>query len=185
MVPRTKDALAAALRDLLRKKPLPQITVKEIVTNCGVTRQCFYYHFDDIYSLFEWACLEEARKAIGEKRNYDTWEQGFYQMFILLQENKILVQNTLGAMERDYLERFIYNVLHGLVLAVVESRAAGLKVKRENMDFIARFYSHAFIAIGMDWVRNGMKENPKDIIEQIGVLVRGDIRKALESHAQT
>lgn len=33
----------------------------------------FYYHFKDIYDLVcEWVCLEDARKALEEKKSYDT-----------------------------------------------------------------------------------------------------------------
>ena len=46
----TKRALAESLKKLLSKKNLDKITVKDIVTDCGVNRQTFYYHFHDIYN---------------------------------------------------------------------------------------------------------------------------------------
>ena len=41
----------------------------------------FYYHFKDIYDLVEWSCLEDAKRALEEKKTYDTWQQGFLQIF--------------------------------------------------------------------------------------------------------
>ena len=35
-------------------KPIDKITVKDLVEICGVNRQTFYYHFDDVYDLLEW-----------------------------------------------------------------------------------------------------------------------------------
>ena len=40
----TKRALAESLKKLLSKKNLDKITVKDIVTDCGVNRQPFNYH---------------------------------------------------------------------------------------------------------------------------------------------
>ena len=40
----------------------------------------FYYHFKDIYDLVEWACVEEATRALAGKKTYDTWQQGFLQI---------------------------------------------------------------------------------------------------------
>lgn len=39
----------------------------------------FYYHFKDIYDLVEWSCLEDAKRALEEKKTYDTWQQGSYK----------------------------------------------------------------------------------------------------------
>ena len=44
----TKAAIKATFISLLNKKPLNKITVKEIVEECGINRNSFYYHFDDI-----------------------------------------------------------------------------------------------------------------------------------------
>lgn len=48
----TKKALAASLKKLLQEKPMDKVTVVDIVENCGVNRQTFYYHFRDIYEFF-------------------------------------------------------------------------------------------------------------------------------------
>ena len=49
----TKDAIKQSFLKLLNKKPIDKITVKEIVEDCGINRNSFYYHFDDIPSLME------------------------------------------------------------------------------------------------------------------------------------
>ena len=50
----TKIALAYALKDLLKNKPLNKITVSDITDKCGINRQTFYYHFADIMELVGW-----------------------------------------------------------------------------------------------------------------------------------
>ena len=37
----------------MEKKPLSNITVSEIIADCGVNRKTFYYHFEDIYALLK------------------------------------------------------------------------------------------------------------------------------------
>lgn len=64
----TKRALEQSLKNLLLKKPLTKITIGDITEDCGINRMTFYYHFKDIYDLVEWACLEDARRALDEKR---------------------------------------------------------------------------------------------------------------------
>ena len=78
----TKRALEQSLKNLLLKKPLNKITISDITEDCGINRMTFYYHFQDIYDLVEWSCLEDARKALAEKKTHATWQQGFIQLFM-------------------------------------------------------------------------------------------------------
>ena len=50
---RTKRRLADALLVLLQNRPINEITVDDIVTQCEVNRNTFYYHFDNIGELVE------------------------------------------------------------------------------------------------------------------------------------
>ena len=56
----TKRALAASITTLLEKKPLDRITIKDITDECGVTRNTFYYHFQDVYDLLSYIFREQA-----------------------------------------------------------------------------------------------------------------------------
>ena len=62
----TKLALAGSLKHLLQKKFLDDITVKEIVEDCAVNRQTFYYHFQDIYDLLHWFLDHETAEALQD-----------------------------------------------------------------------------------------------------------------------
>jgi probable dihydroxyacetone kinase regulator len=184
MQPTTQDAFAQALISMLEEKTLDHITVKDLSEKCGVTRQAFYYHFEDIFALVEWIYLREAEKALAGNKDYDTWQQGFYQILYAIRNNKALVQNTYRSLSRDSLERYMYNVLYDLILAVVERQAVGMDVEQEHKDFIARFYSLAFIAVALEWIRDGMKEKPQDVVDQIAVLIKGDFEKALKKYTK-
>ena len=66
----TKRAISASLKKLLCEKKLNKITVQDIADDCGINRQTFYYHFQDIYDLVEWTCIEDTEKVLKENRTY-------------------------------------------------------------------------------------------------------------------
>ena len=113
----TKRALEQSLKNLLLKKPLTKITIGDIAEDCGINRMTFYYHFKDIYDLVEWSCLEDARKALEEKKTYDTWQQGFLQIFEAVRDNKPFIMNVYHCVHREqvekYLEPLVDSLLHG------------------------------------------------------------------------
>ena len=180
----TKALLANALIVMLQKRPIDKITVKDLVDECGLTRQTFYNHFYDIYELVEWIYLQAAEKSLAENKDYDTWQRGFYQVLISIRNNKVLVQNTYRSTNRDSLERYMYTVIYDQIIAVVERQAIGMSVDQKHKNFIAHFYSLAFIALIFEWIKDGMKEKPEEIVEQTGVLIKGDFEKALKKYAK-
>ena len=75
MASSTKEALANALRQMMAIKPIAKITVKDLVELCGVNRQTFYYHFDDVYDLLEWVFEQDANRVLPREVVYDHWMQ--------------------------------------------------------------------------------------------------------------
>ena len=41
-----KEVIASAARKLILEKKVKKLTVKDIVEECQITRQAFYYHFE-------------------------------------------------------------------------------------------------------------------------------------------
>ena len=116
----TKRALVASLKELMAEKPLDKITVTDLTEHCGVNRMTFYYHFKDIYDLVEWACVEEAARALAGKKTYDTWQQGFLQILQSLQKDKVFYINVYHSISREYIEQYLYKLTYDLMIGVVE-----------------------------------------------------------------
>lgn len=175
----TKKALAASLKKLLTLKTLDNITVKDIVEDCEVKRQTFYYHFQDIYALIEWIYITEVSKAIHDQKTHATWSNGFNALFQYILTNKSFVMNTYRSLKREDLEKNLYEGTYALLFGVVLEQSEGLNVTDADRRFITNFYKYSFAGILLDWVSNGMKEDPQQIIANIDMIISGSIKKAL------
>lgn len=176
----TKRALEASLKNLLLQKPLDKITINDIAEDCGISRMTFYYYFKDIYDLIEWSCVEDARRALEGKKTYDTWQQGFLQILEALRKDKAFFTSVYRSISREQLENYLYRLTYDLMMGVVEERAAGMTVRPEDKEFIANFYKFAFVGLTLDWIKNDMRQDPAQLVEQLSTLIHGDVTKALE-----
>ena len=176
----TKRALEQSLKNLLLKKPLTKITIGDITEDCGINRMTFYYHFKDIYDLVEWACIESATRALAGQKTYDTWQQGFLQIFEAVQENKPFIINVYRSVSREQVELYLYKLTYDLLIGVVNECSKDLNVREDDKEFIANFYKYAFVGVMLDWVKNDMKEDPKQIIDRLSTLMHGNVSAALE-----
>ena len=177
----TKRALEASLKNLLLQKPLSKITISDITEDCGINRMTFYYHFKDIYDLVEWSCQEDAGRALAGNKTYETWQQGFLQLFKAVQDNKPFIMNVYHSVSREQVENYLYRVTYDLLEGVVEEQAQGMSVRDEDKAFIATVYKYAFVGLTLEWVRTGMKDDPAALIERVSTLIHGDITKGLEA----
>ena len=178
----TKRALEASLKNLLLLKPLHKITINDIAEDCGINRMTFYYHFKDIYDLVEWTCVEDASKALEGKKTYDTWQQGFLQIFEAVLANKPFIMNVYHSVSREQVEIYLYKLVYGLTIGVVNEKSTGMTIRDEDKKFIADFYKYAFVGLMLDWIKNGMKDDPHLIIDRLGSLVHGNITSALNNY---
>ena len=175
----TKRALEQSLKNLLLKKPLTKITIGDIAEDCGINRMTFYYHFKDIYDLVEWSCLEDARKALEEKKTYDTWQQGFLQIFEAVRDNKPFIMNVYHCVHREQVEKYLEPLVDNLLMGVIEEESAGITVRQEDKAFIAQVYSYIFIGLMLDWIKDDMREDPEEIVSRLAKLVKGSVAAAL------
>lgn len=176
----TKRALEQSLKNLLQQKPLSKITISDITEDCGISRMTFYYHFKDIYDLVEWACAEDAARALQNKKTYDTWQQGFVQIFHAVRENKVFVMNVYRCVNREQVEKYLVPLTDQLIMGVITERAAGMTVREADQQFIAQVYSYAFVGIMLDWIRDDMRADPEELVNRLAMVIHGDITQALE-----
>ena len=176
----TKRAIEQSLKNLLVKKPLTKIKKKDIAEDSGIKPMTIYYHFKDIYDRVEWSCLEDARKALDEKKTYETWQQGFLQIFEAVLENKPFVMNVYRCVHKEQTERYLKPLVDNLLLGVINEESEGLNVREEDKEFIAQVYSYIFIGLMLDWIKDDMKEDPESIVHRLAVLIKDSVPSALK-----
>ena len=178
MPPFAKREIKNSFIKLLTERPISQITVKDIVEDCGVNRNSFYYHFQDIYDLVEWTCIEDTEKVLKENRTYDTWQEGFLSVFDLAKKDKTFIDNIYRSVSLEMFEQYLYRLVYPLLKNVVDEKANGQTVREENKKYIADFYKYAFVGVLLEWIRNDMAESPGQIVDRVSRIVGGAIETA-------
>ncbi len=171
----TKDALGESLKKLIQTKRLEKITIRDLTADCNVSRAAFYYHFQDIYDLVEWVCVEDGRKALQNKKTYDTWQEGMSQVFDAVLENRAFILKVYRSMGRERVESFLFKVTYDIIRGVVEEKCCGRELTAKQKSFITDFYKYGLVGIMLDWIEHGMKEDYEEIVENMGVMLHGNI----------
>ena len=167
------------LMEMLKTKNLEEITITDLTNKCGVSRQAFYYYFNDIYEVVEYIFVEETDKEIREFTNVENWSLGYIKLMKWAKENKHIIMNIYNSVAKEYIENFMNSVLYQYIIKVVKNEAIGLNVLDEQCEFIANFYTMALNSISLDWISKHMKEEPEEIAKKVNFLLDGNFKKAL------
>ena len=162
MASSTKKALADALKKMMALKPIDRITVNDLVETCGVSRQTFYYHFNDVYDLLEWVFEEDANANLPSEVVYDNWQNDVIMWFKYLYENSSFALNVYNSNSRLYMLRYIKGRLYACIRSFSEIVAEGREIDRADFEFIVEFYSNIVVGLISQWMDQGMVL-PKEI----------------------
>ena len=100
-----KDRIAETFLELVQKKSLDKITVRDIVDKCGVTRQSFYYYFSDIFDLIEWVMQRESESLISDISKDRTLEQRVKRFIEYIYSNRELMRRLMNTSELATIEK--------------------------------------------------------------------------------
>lgn len=175
----TKRALEASLKKLLVQKPLNKITINDITEDCGVNRMTFYYHFKDIYDLVDWILTEDAVKAMEGRQSFDTWTEAFLEILHQIRDNKTLVLNVYRSVGREQVEQYLYKLLDPMLKEFADRECRDITVQDDDKQFVVDFYKYALVGVVLEWIRRDMKTEPAVMVERMGRMLQGDLRRAL------
>lgn len=171
----TKKALMESFVELLNQKPFEKITVQDIVDNCGVNRNTFYYHFQDIYMLLEELVKAEEQRVI-DVLGYDcTWEECCREGIRFAVSNKKAIYHLYYSINREVLEKYL-----GEVIDFVLRKYISLNFKQDEKDddilaFIIKFYKYGFVGILLEWIAS-------DFSDELAEKFLRDMGKCLENN---
>lgn len=151
----TRLTLAASLKELMARKPLKRITVAELVAGCGLNRNTFYYHFEDIYALFRWMLEAEAYETFQQFDLEGDHEQAFMFVADYVMQNRVILSSAVDGMGLDSLRRFLHSDLHRIIRGVIASAAAkaGTPCDPAYLDFLTDMYTEATAGMLIRWLR--------------------------------
>lgn len=177
----TKKAIIDSFIKLLNDKPLDKITVKDIVEDCGINRNTFYYHFGDIRTLVVDILNMETQRVISEHIEDKSWEEGFIAATKFSLENKKAIYHIYNSVSRDELEHYLNAIAKEVMSRYVSLISENINVSEEDKGLIISFYKCALVGMVLDWINSGMKGSPEQMIRRLGKLLDGNIINSMKN----
>lgn len=179
----TKKAIIESFVKLLNERTLDKIKVKDIVEDCGINRNTFYYHFEDIHALMEEIMRLEVERVLLRDEDEGSWEESFIQAAEFALQNKRAVYHIYNSAGREDVKRYLNAIAEDVMSHFVERMAKGVPAKEEDKKLVIRLYRAMLVGTIEDWLEAGMKYDVEGMIRRVGLLFEGNISRSLERSA--
>lgn len=180
----TKNALAEAMKTLVRQKGFDKVSVGEITGACGMGRQSFYYHFQDKFELLEWIYYQDAFAPLCNGITLQNWPQRLKEMLTVMEQQRKFYISVIKAQDKHFSD-CLGHILKSLFLQIIEHLDNSAQIDRERREFGAAFYALGCCAVVVQWAQNGMRMPAEKLAEEIYVLAKNSEQAAARLAEET
>lgn len=175
----TRSAIKSSFIKLLNDRPLSQITVKDIVNDCGVNRNTFYYYFHDIPSLIKDIIMEEAKYIIQKYPSADTIQDFMESVITYMLERKTLFLHIYHSVNREIFEQYLWQVCEHIVVLYVDSVLNNRQISEDDHHIIVQYLKTLSFGIISGWLQSGLNDDIRIFFHRIYDLKKGTVEEMI------
>lgn len=114
-----KSTIANAFMTLSKTKDVDKITVTDLVKACHISRQTFYYHFQDILEVIEWSVQQVFQEILARRMDTDVPEDTLRTFIESSSEADVLLKKLLHSQRREQIEAILVNAVRSYLQEVL------------------------------------------------------------------
>lgn len=159
----TKKIFADSLKELMCKTSLEDISVGDIAAHCDMSRNAFYYHFQDKYDLVNWIFRTESAQYFAEAQTVtrENWADIILSFCDYFKVNHVFYCNALAYTGQNSLQEYLTETIADLIVQHIRDlrKPEYRQWSDKEIAFAGDFFSIATVGLLVKWSRNGMAED--------------------------
>ena len=154
MATNTKHTILRAYFSLLAKKSIDKVTVKDVVEECGITRQTFYYHFQDLLDVIDWGFRGKTQECVQQGLEADSIEEALHIFLSAVDRHRVFVRKIMNSQKKQQICDLVMVTIQDWLFAMLKEKNSCLDYPVHEMDFAMHFYAYAIAGSLYDIVWN-------------------------------
>ena len=151
----TKYLLAESIKQCMKTTPVDDITIRQIVENCHLTRQTFYRNFLDKYDLINWYFDKLLLKSFEHMGSGKTIYEGLIRKFDYIQKERIFFSAAFRSDDQNSLKEHDFELILKFYTDLIRQKTG--QNPDEEICFLLEMYCQSSIYMTVKWVLGGMK----------------------------
>lgn len=166
------------MKKLVQNRSFASISVGDLLRECGISRNTFYYHFRDQYEVVSWIFWHEVEPILSDFDQLGNWTRGLAELCVYLQENRVFYIRMLEVEGQNSFCECLTQFYRDLIGALL-MKNGGQFLSGPQMERISRFIAAGIVEEIRHWAHDGMKTDPAPAVEMLRDLFSGNLLSRL------
>lgn len=156
---------AKAIKSLIKKQPLDKITVTDIVSTAGKTRQTFYRHFQDKYDLVNWYFEKLVLKSFEEMNQGGSLQEALNLKFAFIEQEHAFFKEAFKSNDYNNLIHYDFCCIYDFYKNYIYKNIG--KTLSSDIDFLLNMYCRGSVDMTVEWVLNDIPIKKEEIVSYL------------------
>jgi len=171
----TKYRLAESIKECMKTTAVDNITIRQIVENCGLSRQTFYRNFLDKYDLINWYFDILLLKSFSQMGKGKTVYEGLTLKFTYIQNERVFFATAFRSDDRNSLKEHDYELILKFYMDLIKEKSG--KEPEPDIQFLLEMYCRGSVYMTIEWVLGNMKHTPTELAALMVKAMPEDLKK--------
>lgn len=150
MATKVKQQIADTMLRLAMKYGIDKVTVNAIVSECGISRQAFYYYYRDIVDVAQYVLEDFLQKVLREGEQTEDPKEGFWIFAEQFVDRLPVVSLTVHSKLRTEIEQILVRSLTEYFRTVFFRQECGRGLSQQQIDFHSDFLACGMTAFAVE-----------------------------------
>lgn len=179
----TRDAIIRSFIKLLDERPLSKISVRDIVEDCGVNRNTFYYYFADMPALVETVTKREIGRIIAENARITSLSECLDAATAFICAHRRAALHLYNFTNREIFEHYLMEICAYTARQYIDTAFPDMDILESDREIIIRGCACDCFGLTIEWLNHSLSEDMREAFRRLCELRAGTIEMALRRSA--
>ena len=161
--------------ELIKTRDVDKITVTMLIGECHISRQTFYYHFQDMDEVMEWTVQQKGQELLEKSVEADELEEALQILTSYFRENSSQLKRFMVSKKWNGIDKILVDAMTQYLKRLIERyKTPDVKIDYEDMEVMLRFYACGMTGVLMYYSDKGPSARAK-LTDQIKRILTGQM----------
>lgn len=176
-----KKVIAETFFAMAQKKDIDKITVTALIKECDISRQTFYYHFQDIVDVIEWIIHRETQQLIDSSLKAETPKMALRIFVASLNEKHEMVVRLMQSQKREQVERMVAEGIGIYFREVTRNTISQISMSPSDLDAMIDFYAFGITGLILKYCQQRNMDG-EALVDQIFRIMPREVIELMSEH---
>ena len=142
-----KESIAETFAKMVWRGNMDKITVKALIDECHISRQTFYYHFQDIMDVLEWSVRQTTQQLVEQSLQTEDMRSALRIFISFAVERFPMLQKLMNSQRRPQVEQIMIDAISAYLSQMAQNRPKDVSINYLDREVLLRYNACGLVGV--------------------------------------